>query len=78
MTEHPMAQPWLQWRKFDGLRMETNSEFVLVLMPKRGPCGHVQGCKIKNGKPFVIGGIFAWDFREQPTHWAEIPDLPND
>ena len=73
---HPMAEPWLNWKIFDGDRMQTNSEFVLVLMPRNGPSGPIQGCKVKDGKPFVIGGIFAWDYGEKPTHWAEYPDVP--
>jgi hypothetical protein len=75
---HPMAEPWLNWQPYDGVRIETNSEFVLVLMTKAGPSGRVQGCRVKNGKPFVIGSIFAWDYGEEPTHWAEYPDVPGE
>lgn len=72
---HPMSEPWLQWIPYDG-RIETNDEFVLVLLSRSGPSGRIQGCKVKNGKPFVIGGIFAWDYGETPTHWARYPDVP--
>lgn len=76
--QHSMAEHWLDWKKFDGERMKTNSKFVLVLMPKNGPSGRIQGCQIKDGRPFVIGGIFAWDYgKDKPTHWAEYPDLPS-
>lgn len=73
---HPMSEPWLQWIPYDGVRIETNDEFVLVLMPKRGPSGPVQSCRVKDGKPFVIGHVFAWDLGEKPTHWARYPDVP--
>lgn len=74
---HPMAEHWINWKPYNGGRIETNREFVLVLMPKGGPSGRIQGCRLREGVPFVIGGIFAWDYgNEKPTHWAEYPDLP--
>jgi hypothetical protein len=72
---HPMSEPWLDWKPFDGL-MQTNEEFVLVLMPDRDPSGRIQGCRVKDRKPFVLGGLFAWDL-EKPTHWASYPSVPD-
>lgn len=65
----------LDWRPFTG-KIDTNHEFVLVLMPKDSVSGRIQSCRIKNGEPFVIGSIFAWDWGMNPTHWAPYPAIP--
>lgn len=78
MTEqHPMSMPWLDWKPYTGGRIETNADYVLVYIPDGSPSGPIQSCRLREGKPFVIGGIFAWDARK-PSHWAEYPDAPEE
>jgi hypothetical protein len=75
--KHPMSMPWLDWKPYDGGEIETDKEFVFVYLPEGNPSGPIQACRLKNGQPFVIGGIFAWDERK-PSHWAECPDGPEE
>lgn len=47
--QHPMSMPWLNWKPYDGGRIETNRDHVLVYMPGGSPSGPIQGCRVKDG-----------------------------
>jgi hypothetical protein len=69
--------PWLDWKPIIDGKIETNRQFVFVYLPGDSPSGPIQACRVKDGKPYVIGSIFAWDSRK-PSHWAECPNGPEE
>lgn len=50
---------------------------VLFYSEKWGTGTKIQVGKVKDGKPFIIGNAFAWDWPGgAPTHWQPLPPIP--
>jgi hypothetical protein len=47
---------------------------VLVYSPD-AKMAKVASCLLRGGRPFVVNGVFAWDW-EPVTHWMPLPSPP--
>jgi hypothetical protein len=52
---------------------------VLVYLPRKHAQSNVHAAFFKNGRPCVVGGVFAHDLpmgADSVTHWMPLPDPP--
>ena len=64
------------WRTMDDKTDWPAPDGEVLVYSKEWKTRTRQVAKLKDGKVFVIGHVFAWDV-EPPTHWMLVPKEPN-